>query len=87
MDPLEELRQKNNDLTAEITELKKSAKTAKPDNSKELETRINILEDQNKKLVSEKTELEKALAGLTKMPSSKPGRTLADELNEFLGLK
>jgi hypothetical protein len=51
---------------------------------KALETRINVLEDSNKTLQLTNKSYEEKLALLAKTPSKLPGKSLLQELEEFI---
>jgi hypothetical protein len=51
---------------------------------KKLETRISILEDSNKTLTERNTSLENEFGKLRQVPSKTPGKSLWDDVNEFL---
>jgi len=51
---------------------------------KGLETRINVLEDNNKTLQATNKSYEEKLALLAKTPSKLPGKSLLEELDEFV---
>ena len=51
---------------------------------KSLETRINVLEDGNKALAATNKSYEEKLALLAKTPSKLPGKSLLQELEEFI---
>jgi hypothetical protein len=52
---------------------------------KKLETRISVLEDNNKTLTQRNTDLESKIGAIAKIPSQvTKGKTLLDDLDEFV---
>jgi len=51
---------------------------------KGLETRINVLEDSNKTLQATNKSYEEKLALLAKTPSKLPGKSMLEELDEYI---